>query len=98
MICLLNALENIEKQASVLTSKELTDLLNARYAALMGNRKKMSSLREDRAQFSAVNGNFDPNNPLAVDLIEWKNKFNEELNKDFHREILFGIPDVINWN
>ena len=98
VICLLNALENIEKQATILTSKELTDLLNSRYAALLGNRKKMTSLREERALFTAENGNFDANNPLALNLIEWKAKFNEELNKDFNRDMLYAIDEEITFN
>ena len=98
VICLLNALENIEKQATILTSKELTDLLNSRYAALLGNRKKMTTLREERAQFTAENGNFDANNPLALNLIEWKKKFNDELNKDFNRDMLYGIDNEITFN
>ena len=98
VICLLNALENIEKQAAVLTSKELSDVLNARYAALLGNRKKMTSLRDDRALLTEENGNFDPNNPLALNIGEWKDKFNEELKKDYCQHLFFGNSDEIVMN
>jgi len=88
-ICLLNSLENIEKQARLISCKELDDEMNKRYSALLINRKSVKSAQKEREHYTEENPNFDPNNPLALDLKKWKKLFEERLSNPANQDLIF---------
>jgi len=87
-ICLLNSLENIEKQARLISCKELDDEMNKRYSALLINRRSVKSAQKEREHFTEENPNFDPNNPLALDLRKWKKLFEERLSNPANQDLI----------
>jgi len=90
--CLLNAVENIEKQAEIVMNAELEEELTERYATLIGNTKIVpEKLRRRTKDYSVTENVFDVNNPLALDLSKWNAHFNEQLAK--HKNLIF--PDFV---
>lgn len=88
-ICLLNSLENIEKQARLISCKDLDDEMNKRYSALLINRRSVKSAQKEREHYTEENPNFDPNNPLALDLKKWKKLFEERLSNPANQDLIF---------
>lgn len=88
-ICLLNSLENIEKQARLISCKELDDEMNKRYSALLINRRSVKNAQKEREHFTEENPHFDSNNPLALDLKKWKKKFEERLSNPANEDLTF---------
>ena len=46
-------------------------------------------VNEDFLDYTEENPNFDPNNPLALDLKKWKKLFEERLSNPANQDLIF---------